>query len=252
MIWIYLSPHLDDAVLSCGGLIHKQVRQGDQVAVWTICAGDPPKEPFSDFAQGQHAMWNLDGEAAAARRVEDQQACEALGASWRHFSVPDCIYRRSPDDGRALYASEEAIFGPVDPAEGPLISGLAEDLARGLPAGAQVVIPLGVGGHVDHRLTCHAAGSLPFFLWYYAELPYVNRNSDWMDGASPLQGDPDWESQRFPLGADDLDAWQAGVAAYGSQLPVFWPSTDEMRKGIIDYAGQVGGARIWRRVARGG
>ena len=30
MRWIYLSPHLDDAVLSCGGLIFEQSRQGLQ------------------------------------------------------------------------------------------------------------------------------------------------------------------------------------------------------------------------------
>jgi len=42
MHWIYLSPHLDDAVLSCGGIIWQQVQSGHQVEIWTICAADPP------------------------------------------------------------------------------------------------------------------------------------------------------------------------------------------------------------------
>ena len=219
--------------------------------VWTICAGDPPEAPFSTFAQGQHAMWTLGPEAAAARRVEDQQACAALGAAWRHFSIPDCIYRGSPVDGRALYASEEAIFGAIDPAEEPLIAELAAELAFALPTDAQVGIPLGVGGHVDHRLTRRAAENLSCPKWHYAELPYVNREPDWQGGAAALAADPGWESHLFSLETDNLTAWQAGVAAYSSQLPVFWPSAAEMRVGIVKYADQVGGARLWRRVRRG-
>ena len=33
MRWIYLSPHFDDAVLSCGGLIWEQTHSGDLRAV---------------------------------------------------------------------------------------------------------------------------------------------------------------------------------------------------------------------------
>ena len=248
MLWIYLSPHLDDAVLSCGGLIDRQVADGNRVEVWTICAGDPPEAPFSAFARGQHAMWNLGPEAAAARRVEDRQACAALGAAWRHFSIPDCIYRGSPVDGRALYASEEAIFGAVEPAEEPLIADLAADLARALPPDAHVGVPLGVGGHVDHRLTRRAAESLDRPQWHYAELPYVTREPAWQGGADPLADDPDWERHLFSLDTANLTAWQAGVAAYVSQLPVFWSSAAEMRVGLAKYLDQVGGARLWRRV----
>ncbi len=36
---IYLSPHYDDAALSCGGSIHKQATQQEPVAVITVFAG---------------------------------------------------------------------------------------------------------------------------------------------------------------------------------------------------------------------
>ena len=36
--WIYLSPHLDDAVYSCGGMLWEQVQRGVQAEVWTIFA----------------------------------------------------------------------------------------------------------------------------------------------------------------------------------------------------------------------
>jgi LmbE family N-acetylglucosaminyl deacetylase len=50
MRWIYLSPHFDDAVLSCGGLIFEQARQGIPIEIWTIFAGNPPPGPLSMFA----------------------------------------------------------------------------------------------------------------------------------------------------------------------------------------------------------
>jgi len=39
MRWIYLSPHFDDAVLSCGGLIFDQTCGGTAVEIWTVFAG---------------------------------------------------------------------------------------------------------------------------------------------------------------------------------------------------------------------
>jgi hypothetical protein len=36
MRWIYLSPHLDDAALSAGGLIYEQTQAGIQVEIWTF------------------------------------------------------------------------------------------------------------------------------------------------------------------------------------------------------------------------
>ncbi|MBA4379671.1 MAG: PIG-L family deacetylase, partial [Anaerolinea sp.] len=57
MRWIYISPHLDDAVLSCGGLIWEQSHAGTQVEIWTVCTGDPPEGPLSPFAEVLHAEW---------------------------------------------------------------------------------------------------------------------------------------------------------------------------------------------------
>ena len=57
MRWIYISPHFDDAVLSCGGLIFEQARQGIPVEIWTICAGDAPPGPLSQLAQDCHVQW---------------------------------------------------------------------------------------------------------------------------------------------------------------------------------------------------
>ena len=79
MNWIYLSPHLDDVALSAGGLLWEQERTGEQVSVWTICAGDPGPEPISPFAETLQNRWRVGRDAVAIRRSEDVQSCAVLG-----------------------------------------------------------------------------------------------------------------------------------------------------------------------------
>ena len=256
MHWIYISPHLDDAVFSCGGLIGQQARAGEKVEIWTLCAGDPPPDPLSPFARSLHNRWQTSQEAVAHRRREDQRACARLGVAFRHFPLPDCIYRRHPDNGAPLYASEEAIFGPVHPAETSRIRQFARKMRAQLPTGARIVAPLGVGDHVDHRFACAlvdhlwtsdrdqlAGGPDPEF-WRYADYPYVVRRPDRIrrhipDGFRPLT---------HSLTEPDLLAWVDAAACYQSQLSTFWSSHEDMETAIRAYASQHSGVRLWRRV----
>ncbi|HEX7975017.1 MAG TPA: PIG-L family deacetylase [Anaerolineales bacterium] len=242
MEWIYLSPHFDDIALSCGGLVWEQVRAGDHASVWTICAGRPPDVPLSPFAELLHARWQTGPEAVELRRGEDIASCAQMGAAYRHFSIPDCIYRRSPLDGTALYASEESISGPLHPHEEPLIEALHAELDRALPGAAELVSPLALGGHVDHRLTRAAAERLGRRLWYYADYPYVLRNA----GQVEALRETGWQEDVFPISPQGLDAWERAVAAHASQISTFWPDPEAMRLALHDYSYSMGGAALWR------
>src|SRR5215211_4590933 len=105
MRWIYLSPHLDDAVLSAGGLIYEQTNSGIPVEIWTFMCGYPPAGDVSPFAEEQHQQWGFATaeEAMRARRQEDRNAAAVVGAQVAHFDFLDCIYRRGKD-GEWLYA----------------------------------------------------------------------------------------------------------------------------------------------------
>ena len=146
MNWIYLSPHLDDVALSAGGLLWEQARNGDQVQVWTLCAGDPALEPYSPFAETLHTRWRVGRDVVAIRRSEDVQSCAVLGADHRHFCLQDSIYRTSASTGAYLYTSESAIFGALHPDDNPIIEQLVHDLAKKIPNDARVVCPLTFGG----------------------------------------------------------------------------------------------------------
>lgn len=249
MEWIYLSPHLDDVALSCGGLVWEQTRAGDRAAIWTLCAGDPPGKPFSPFAELLHARWDTGEQAVEQRRQEDAASCARLGASFWHFPIPDCIYRRSPKDGAFLYASEEALFDPLHLDEAELVETLRRELAQSLPLHVQVVCPLALGGHVDHRLARMAAALLDHNddhhhrpLLYYADYPYVLRCEADLDA----QRRAGWEPVHFPLSEPGLEAWQAAVAAHASQISSFWPDETSMQVALRDYAAKRGGVELWQ------
>jgi LmbE family N-acetylglucosaminyl deacetylase len=240
MDWIYLSPHLDDAVYSCGGWIWEQTRAGDYVEIWTVCAGDPPPAPLSPFAQSLHARWGVGEEAGPVRRAEDQRAASRLGAATRHLDLPDCIYRGHPASGEALYASEEAIFGEVHPSEMPVIAWLSTILAK-IPLETEVVCPLSLGGHVDHRLARAAAEQAGRVGRYYADYPYVAQ----VDAGVNQRLPEGWRARVFPISEYGMEAWAEAIAIYASQMSTFWPDHAAMEAELCGYLHKFGGLRLW-------
>lgn len=241
MHWIYLSPHLDDIALSCGGLLWEQVSAGERVSVWTICAGDPPPGRISPFAQSLHERWDTGPGAVAQRRQEDSLSCSIMGTAYHHFSVPDCIYRHSDAPDGYLYPSEDAILGEIHPAERKLIDSLSDMIVKMLPQNAVLVSPLALGGHVDHRLTRAAAKQVDHPLWYYADYPYVLDEPEWPD----LLGIGTDHSHLFEISQAGLRVWVEAVGAHKSQISTFWPDLAAMQVAIESYSRKIGGVILW-------
>lgn len=250
---IYLSPHLDDAVLSCGGLIFEQAHRGDTVAVITIFAASPsPLHPLSSFAQSLHERWQASAPAGvdfsdppALRRAEDLRALAVLHPAVRaiHYTLPDCIYRVDPTTRQALYDSEEAIFGPVQPAD-PALADLQS--VPVLPEGAALYVPLGIGHHVDHQVVrCAVEGweLPPQRVRYYEDYPYVA----YPGALEAALGDPSgWETTVCPIGEDAMTAKIRAVAQYASQISTFWASEEAMITALREHVERSGGERLWQ------
>ena len=241
---IYLSPHLDDATLSCGGRIALEARSGKRVEVVTVFAGDPTGE-LSPFALALHRRWQLERDAPAARRREDRAALALLRAKPVHWDLAECIYRRA-DDGTPLYADEASLWGALQPADEPLVEALARRIAA-LPAAACLCVPLGAGSHVDHRLLRRAAEAAARPLLYFEDYPYAE---DARAVAAAL-GEGQNEPHVVFLDEEALAAKSAAVACYRSQQSTFWTDEAEMAEHLRAYALQVGGERpaerYWQR-----
>lgn len=247
---LILSPHLDDAALSCGGAIHRWTASGESVLVVTVMTADPPAGDLSAFAEQQHAQWALPPrEAYAIRRAEDRAALGVLGADLAHLAFLDCIYRQGAEG--PYYNSDDDIFGAVDPADAELVRVLSEQFAALAPVErgrVAVYAPLGLGNHVDHQLVRRAAEAwLDTRLIYYEDYPYVEKTNPEQDLAELAP----WV---VSLSQDDLLAQIEAVACYRSQLDVLFGGPDEMAARIRAHAQRLAppgvpeAQRLWRPV----
>lgn len=205
-----LSPHADDAALSCGAFLSRQVARGWAVRVVTVLAGDPPPdEALLPFARELHRRWGGLPAPMAVRRQEDARALALLGCAAEAWPYGDAIYRHP------AYDSDERLFGaPADESD------LEEELAArcaSLP-GSLLLFPLGVGHHVDHQLLfrvgwrLHAVRPVAF----YEDLPYAAWEG------SPAQRLAELGLPLWPRLVETTAHWPAQAAAiscYTSQLP---------------------------------
>ena len=239
---VYLSPHLDDAVMSCGGIIHQQAANGDQVQVITIFAGEYRGGTPSPFALVQHAYWGNPPRPMPLRRAEDTAALMLLGADAVHLDYLDAVYRAGPD-GEWLYADEEALWQKVSPYDP-----LAEDGARGLvdrletaippPNQGLVYAPLGVGQHVDHQVVHRAARELQakgYRMAFYEDTPYAME-----PGATELAvaaaGAEQWQVDTMSLAPEDLIAKVSALNYYRSQMYVLFGGIENMPNRVWSFA----------------
>ncbi|MEI8165667.1 MAG: PIG-L family deacetylase [Chloroflexales bacterium] len=250
---IVLAPHLDDAALSCGGMIAGLAASGQPVLVVNVCSGSPaPDTSYSPFAKELHARWGLPLAVAVQQRlVEDEMALEILGADGYQLDLLDAIYRMP-----APYGSEAGIFGAVTPDDS-----LAEHLRPRLDAlvarfpTAIFYTPLGVGHHVDHQAVYAVAAALAqsgVSVACYEDFPYITRDGALAARLAELGG-----AELFMPMVTAIDGALsrkiAALEAYQSQLGMLFGDPVAMAQAVTDYAKavrpEVGtyGERIWVR-----
>lgn len=147
---VFLSPHLDDAVFSCGGLIAKLAQSGERVLIVNI---------FSEYGG------NSD------RRTEESRVADFLNIDIEYLGESDAVFRRKS------YQSLLRMFSSVDFADRASLPGLASKLNTLLQGISYdtIYVPLGIGWHVDHLLT-NELGQLiceELKICYYEDAPYL-------------------------------------------------------------------------------
>jgi LmbE family N-acetylglucosaminyl deacetylase len=173
---LVISPHLDDAVLSCGALLaHLAPRHRVTVAtVFTVAAPPPWSLPARRALRG---LGLLDAEDLfAQRRAEDRDVLAGIGAEAVNLGFRDALFRRGRLGPAYPTYRLDAARGRVASCDTGLaaeVSARVGELARAREA-AVVFAPLGVGRHVDHLITRQAARELsrPSRIVYYSDFPY--------------------------------------------------------------------------------
>jgi len=238
---VFLSPHLDDAVYSCGGIIRELVAKRIPVEVWSVFTADPPEGSLSPFALSLHARWKEKANPSWIRREEDKHALEFLGCTFRHFYYPDCIYRRDAQTNEPIIKKDEDLFSDNYVVEKELMDNLVRDLKLRLPFGAEIISPLSMGGHIDHRVTRMAAEKLGIPLWFYADYPYAAKDPTKVIAFLPENAEP----EALDLTETGVEAWIKAIGCYPSQISSFWSSVEDMNKKVRHYASLPIGHTLW-------
>ncbi len=149
MSLVIVSPHLDDAVFSCGTLIAATALHHPVIVV-TVCAGLPDPDVLAplDHAAG----FTSSVEAVEKRREEDLAAANLLGYAAIHLDCLDGQYSTSSLAARVSSMSVE----------------IENTLGR-FRGGQRIVAPVGLR-HPDHQAV--AAVCAPWAALLYEELPY--------------------------------------------------------------------------------
>jgi LmbE family N-acetylglucosaminyl deacetylase len=188
---VVLSPHLDDAALSCGAvMIYAASRTAVTVITLFTEAGQPPhtlsarrylKQVGARDAQSLYRR----------RRAEDRAALESIGITCVHAGLPEALFRRRPQ--RRLWAPFARLLpelthiypvyrrhitaGRIAAADAGTLHDVCDIVTRAAGSGPSVVLaPLAVGSHVDHVLVRTAAECSGAQVVYYSDFPYNRRH----------------------------------------------------------------------------
>lgn len=239
---LFFSPHLDDAALSCGGMIHSLVSQNKSVGVITVFAGDANAE-LSAFARHLHAKWHSTNNLFQQRQQEDAKALSELGVKnverWNFAEAP---YRRT-SDGSYVYGTYEELRGQLaidDQSIKDLITERILKRLEELPETTILYFPLSLGRHVDHQmlfaigLELNAVGK---HVRFYEDYPYAA-------AYDPNHQELNWLPRTVSIA---FEAKLRAVSAYTTQIRGLGGSVRNLEKRLRAFGSTVDGRSISER-----
>ncbi len=254
---LYLSPHSDDAALSCGGYIAQLARRGERVVIFTVMAGEPPIEfKPTPFTEELHAQWGLGDNPVPGRHQEDEAAAQVLGAEIKFGPYPDAIYRVHAETYESLYPDHDAIFDAIHP-DDPVMQAKRAAVVQAIvdlfdvQAGDAIHVPLGVGQHVDHQVVREIGKSLARWrpdnpMYFYEEFPYTRGGETAVRAACDALEMP-VTGVTHALDPKAVNARIRAIKCYTSQIVALdWDGPDAMAHEVRTAITEVGGEREWR------
>jgi LmbE family N-acetylglucosaminyl deacetylase len=167
--YVFISPHFDDVAASCSGRISKQIHQGKSVLVVTVFTKDASRVIMT-VPKALKSTVNYQ-----RRRKEDSLAMQRMGVDYLWLEHPEMLFRNQKPWSRYWPNYRDT------PSNKTLCHKLRHELheiCRRTDC-KNLVLPLGVGQHVDHQIIFQASNTLgqghnqPFRSVFYEETPYA-------------------------------------------------------------------------------
>lgn len=231
-----------------------QARQFWQRAAWSrnanITNEQDEERPLADDVSSQGTLVRYDiaaADAATRRKAEDER--------WAYFVEAALVDLDLPDAAHRGYEGDSALLGRPFEDDEPPTDILRREILRLEPQ--HVYLPLGIGGHVDHRL-CRDAGlallqdevawvmpgpGLAGRMSFYEDFPYA-----WWSGFAGLR-DLAAQDINVPAGlslearyadiSDQLERKGAGLRLYASVVQQLFDSEQHMLDAVAGYSARV-------------
>jgi LmbE family N-acetylglucosaminyl deacetylase len=152
-MFVFLSPHFDDAIGSAGAVIRKLVESGEECCVMTIMAAIPWHRP-TKIKYVLH------------RRNENKNAADVLKCDVKNAPFLDAIYRKGL--GKEI---KKQLF-TVEVTELDLIKNIRAYILKNTKTDDILIAPAGLGNHIDHRIVNRAVQDVPNRIYFYEEFHY--------------------------------------------------------------------------------
>ena len=178
-MFVFLSPHFDDAIGSCGGVIRRLVAAGHPVKIITVMTR-------WSGAKLSHMFY------AWHRYGENRRACHTIGAEFLNAPFLDGYYRRDAS-GRRIYKKKSTLFDNEN-REPKLVARIRDYIIQNTADGDILVAPAGLGNHIDHRLVRAATEDTGRKVIFYEEFYYDKARGARMPGY-----------EKIFLNADEVD-----------------------------------------------
>lgn len=173
---VLLSPHLDDAILSCFNCLTQNPKTTLLISFFTQAQDNSLSSDAFNFIK--KSGYNSAIELFEKRKKNDQKICKKLKLNYLYFNFTDAGFRTEKEN--FLYHNNASIFsGKQKRADLPINKQLKQSFSflknKITSKNAKIYAPLGVGQHIDHMLI-HQLARKTFKqnLFFWEDIPYRN------------------------------------------------------------------------------
>lgn len=178
---VFISPHFDDAILSCGTLIAELSGKVDITIVNVFTKAH--KKPYTLSARKflMDSGYSDAQELYKKRREEDQKAFSSLAVNIINVGLEDALFRRK--EKKTILGKYIAEFNHVYPtyqfhiartiaSDDQTIVRLEKQIEKFNNNKYLVFAPFGIGNHADHRIARLASEKILNRYILYSDFPY--------------------------------------------------------------------------------
>lgn len=219
--FIFISPHLDDAIFSCGGLIDILYKKGKNISIVNIFTKASKKPYTISIKKFLHSCGYSDADKLYKDRIkEDKAVAKLVNAKVLNLNFTDALWRRKdsnwpiPEFNYVYPIFRLSIArGLISRYDTSLIKEIENKLLNLINENKKTVIlcPSGIGNHTDHLITRNIVNKIFKNVIFWEDYPYSKTNT--VD--KHFLTNNNVEAKLFKFKATDKDRL---VNAYKSQL----------------------------------